>query len=83
LDFPDPLHARRLPIVGAKSDFVSCRRCPWAAKKFRVATEKISDLKYWTWAKDSSYVGQARVRVRFKVRVVTKNKKKYILRNKY
>jgi hypothetical protein len=36
LDFPDPFQARRLPIGSAKSDFVSCRRRPRAAKKIRV-----------------------------------------------
>jgi hypothetical protein len=72
MDFPDPFQARRLPIVSAKSDFMSCRRRPRAAKKIRVATEKISDLKYQTWATNSSYVGQVHVRVRVKIKVNTK-----------
>jgi hypothetical protein len=41
-------------------------------KKIRVGTEKTSDLKLQTWAIDSSYVGQVRVRVRVKVMVNTK-----------
>ena len=75
LDFPDPFQARRLPIVSAKSDFVSCRHRLCPAKKVRVDAEKTLDLKLQTWAMYSSYVGQVRVRVRVKVRVNTKKQK--------
>jgi hypothetical protein len=71
-DFPDPFQARRLPIVSAKSDFVSCGRCPCPEKKTEWARKKTSDLKLQTWATYSSYVGQVRVRVRVKVGVNTK-----------
>jgi hypothetical protein len=75
LDFPDPFQARRLPVVSAKYDFVSCCCCPQAAKEIRVATEKTSDLKLQTWAAYSSYVGQVHVRVNTK-----KPENKYILK---
>jgi hypothetical protein len=45
------------------------------SKKISVTTEKISDLKYQTWAMDSYFVGQVHVRVRVKVRVNTKKRK--------
>ncbi len=64
-----------LPIVSAKSDFVSCCCCPHPAKKNRVDTTKTSNLKLQTWATYSSYVGQVHVRVRVKVRVQTKKRK--------
>ncbi len=76
MDFPDPFQARRLPIVSAKSDFVSCRLAVIvrAPKKIRVGTEKTSDLKLQTWATYSFYLGQVHVRVRVKVKVITKTR---------
>jgi hypothetical protein len=55
LDFPDPFQAKRLPIVGVNSDFMSCRCCAspekiseWTRKKIRPKTSdlgnKIPDL---------------------------------------
>ncbi len=41
LDFPDPFQARRLAIVSAKSDFMSCRRGPRAATKSEWARKKL------------------------------------------
>jgi hypothetical protein len=70
--FPENKPVDTASIVSANSYFMSCRRRPWSAKKIRVIMEKISDLKYQTWATDSSYVGQVHVRVRVKVRVNTK-----------
>jgi hypothetical protein len=69
LDFPDPFQARRLPIVSAKSDFVSCRCHAHPANNIRGDAEKTLDLKLQTWTAYSSYVGQDRVRVRVKARV--------------
>ncbi len=67
------------PISGQKPP--NCQRKVWfcvlpsssaGSKKYQSDPGKISDLKYQTWATNSSYVWQVHVRVRVKVRVNTK-----------